>query len=539
MWPLLPPNLPPDDFEPLLVVSQKVEDPDPASGVQVLQAEKQDGQAVKKFDGLEVTYDSYEFDFASRKQIFSGKVTAKYGETLLQADRLELDETAQTGKAEGSILLTDPEGFMRAGQVSFRWRKKTDPEFGPDDQLGTASNAVIRAGNAYIKAQRVTVFGNRWFLEVAEGSLTQRQTPEWKFTAREVTLFPGSHGFAKKISLTILGVKIGPLASYRFNLNPRFDSKLSLPTYSLNDDGRFGLSWSYKRLLTDKSVLAASWGAFPKSLPSYSVTYTLSELDLTQTSARLSVDGDMGERFANGYLDRIGVVGPDQEKSSIGQRRKTWQFASQWNETPSGRVEEFFVITKPLELIFEQGGSGGELGWMNTSRIQLIRSQIGDNYRPRIVSAASLSLPDISLGRDFDWRMRLDLFSTLSGQAAYGFARGQAGLVWNPDKRLRIGAAYVFGAEAGKPDFNWDRLYSRQAVHWRADAALGPFKFSHLWKYDFDQGVIYDREYLASFVAGAFEPFVEYRQFPASYQIGFRFRMDNLAERLTNRQIKR
>jgi hypothetical protein len=539
MWPSLPPSLPPDDPKPLVVVSQKVDESDPASGIQVLRAEKQDGQSVKKFDGLEVTYDSYEFDFQTRKQVFSGKVTAKYGLTLLQADKLELDESAQTGKAEGSILLTDPEGFMRADQVSFRWRKKTDPEFGPNDQLGTASNATIRAGNAFIKAQRVTVFGDRWFLEVAEGALTQRQNPEWKFTAREVTLYPGSHGIAKKISLNILGVRIGPLPSYRFNLNPRFDSKLSLPSYSLNDDGRFGLSWSYKRLLTDKSVLSASWGAFPQSLPSYSVTYTLSELDLTQTSARLSVDGDMGERFANGYLDRIGVVEPDQEKASIRQRRKTWQIASQWNESPSGRVEEFFVITKPLEVIFEQGGKQGEFGWLNTSRIQMIRSQIGDNYRPRLTSSASLSLPDIALGRDLDWRTRLDLFSTLSTHTAYGFARGQAGLVWNPDKRFRLGAAYVLGGEVGKADFNWDRLYSRQALHWRADAALGPFKFSHLWKYDFDQGVIYDREYLASFVAGAFEPFIEYRQFPSSYQFGFRFRMDNLAERLTNRQIKR
>lgn len=519
--------------------SQRLGEHDPASGLQTLHSQHSEGQSVKKFDGLEVTYDSYEFDFETRKQIFGGRVTAKYGETLLQADRLELDEAGQQGSAAGSVLLTDPEGYMKADQVSFRWRKKTDPEFGPNDQLGSASNAVIRAGNAYIKGQKVTIYGGRWFLENAEGSLTQRQNPEWKFTAKEVTIFPGSHGVAKNISLTILGAKIGPLPSYRFNLNPRFDSRLSLPSYSLNDDGKFGLSWSYKRLITDKSVLAASWGAFPESLPGYSLTYTLSELDLSQSSARLSVDGDMGERFSNGYLDRIGVTGPEQEKASISQRRKTWQIGSQWNESPSGRVEEFFVVTKPIELIYEQGGAKGNLGWLNTSRIQLIRSQVSDNYRPRMASSAAFSLPDVSLGRDLDWRMRVDFFSTLSTHTAYGFARGQAGLVWQPDKRLKLGAAYVLGAEAGKPDFNWDRLYSRQALHWRGDAALGPFRFSYLWKYDFDQGVIYDREYLASFVAGAFEPFVEYRQFPSSYLFGFRFRMDNIAERLTKRQVNR
>lgn len=539
MWPFLPLNLPPIEPKPSAMVIQTMDEHDPASGLQVLQDERQDGQPVKKFDGLEITYDSYEFDFASRKQIFSGKVTAAYGQTVLQADRLELDEASQTGKAEGSILLTDPEGFLRADQVSFKWRKASDPEFAPDDQLGTASNAVIRAGNAYIKAQRVTILGNRWVLNVAEGSLTQRESPEWKFSAREVTLFPGSHGIAKKISLTILGVRIGPLDSYRFNLNPRFDSKLSLPSYSLNDDGRFGLSWSYKRLLTDNSVLSGSWSSFPQSLPSYSLTYTLSELNLSQTSARLSVDGDMGERFANGYLDRIGVVGPEQEQLSIAQRRKTWQIASQWNESPSGRVEEYFVVTKPLEVIFEQGGRQDGFGWLSTSRVQLIRSQVGESYRPRLASSATVSLPDVNLTSDLTWRTRMDLFSTISSHTAYGFARGQAGLVWSPEKRLRLGAAYVLGAEAGRPDYNWDRLYSRQAVHWRADAALGPFRFSHLWKYDFDQGVIYDREYLASFIAGAFEPFIEYRQFPSSYQFGFRFRMDNLAERLTNRQVKR
>lgn len=539
MWPLTPPVLILDDPKPLVVHTAKPAEHKPASGIQTLQAQADEGQAVKKFDGLEVTYDTYEFDFQTRKQIFGGKVAARYGETLLQADRLELDEAGQMGSAAGSVLLTDPEGYMRADQVSFRWRKKTDPEFKPDDILGSASNAIIRAGNAYIKGRRVSILGNRWVLEDAEGSLTQKQNPEWKFTAREVTIFPGSHGVAKHISLNILGVRLGPLPSYRFNLNPRFDSRLSLPSYSLNDDGRFGLSWSYKRLMTDKSVLAASWGAFPQSLPSYSLTYTLSELDLSQTSARLSVDGDMGERFSNGYLDRIGVTGPEQERTSISQKRKTWQLGSQWNESPSGRVDEFFVVSKPLELIFEQGGQREGIGWLNTSRLQLIRSQVKDNYRPRLSSAAAFSLPDIELAPDLDWRMRLDLFSTLSSHTAYGFARGQAGLVWQPDKRLKLGAAYVLGAEAGKPDFNWDRLYSRQAVHWRADAALGPFKFSHLWKYDFDQGVIYDREYMASFIAGAFEPFIEYRQFPSSYQFGFRFRMDNIAERLTQRQVKR
>lgn len=531
MWPFLPPSFQALNERP--AVSAAIEAPKTAESSQL------PGQQVKHLDGLEITYDSYAYDFEAGKQIFTGRVTAKYGPSLLQANELVIDEASRKGQADGEVILTDPEGLVRAETLAFWWRRSTDPQPGPEDLLGEGRNVTIKAGNVYIAAKDLRIYGDRWVLITAEGSLTQRKTPEWKLTASEVTLYPGSHGVAKKVSFEAMGAKLGPLPFYRFNLNPRFDTRPTLPSYSLNEEGRIGLSWSLLRPVKDSGAISASWSAFPRALPNYGASYTFSALSLDQTRSRVSVSSELGERFSGGYMNKAAIVSPSKEEEDIRLKRKTWQISTDWNQGVSGRIGGGAVISKPIDLGYEMGGPAGSVGWLSTTRLQVIRSNVEEPFRTRMVAFGGLSLPSAALGRSVQWRTRLDGYATVSDKTAFGFLRGETGFVWTPDRRLRVGAAYVLGGEAGMPDYLWERLYSRHAVHWRVDAIWGPVSLSYLWKYDFDKGDVYDREYVVSYVVGAFEPFIEYRKFPSNYQMGVRFRMDNLAERLTSRSIKR
>lgn len=531
MWPLLPPSFQALSERPAASVVSE--------GPKAAAASQQPGQQIKQLEGLEITYDSYTYDFEAGLQIFTGRATAKYGPSFLQANEIVINEAARKGEAKGQVILTDPEGLVKAETLAFWWRRSADPPPGPDDLLGEGRNVTIRAGNVFIAAKDMRIYGDRWVLLTAEGSLTQRESPEWKLTAREVTLYPGSHGVAKKVSFEALGAKLGPLPTYRFNLNPRFDTRPTLPNYSLNEEGRIGLSWSLLRPVSDRGVVTASWSAFPRSLPNYGASYTFSALSLNQTRSRVSVSSELGERFSGGYMNNAAIVSPSKEEGEIRQPRKTWQISSDWNQGVSGRIGGGAVISKPFDLGFEAGGPAGKLGWLSTTRFQIIRSNISEPFRPRVVTFGGVSLPSAPLGKSLQWRTRLDGYGTVSDKTTFGFLRGETGFVWTPDRRLRVGAAYVLGGEAGTPDYLWERLYSRHAFHWRVDANWGPVTLSYLWKYDFDKGDVYDREYVMSYVVGAFEPFIEYRKFPSNYQMGIRFRMDNLAERLTSRSVKR
>lgn len=531
MWPLLPPSFQALSERPVASIASE--------SMRASASSQEPGQKVKQYDGLEISYDSYAYDFEAGRQVFTGRVAAKYGPTLLQANEVVIDEASRRGEAQGQVILTDPEGLVKAETLAFWWRQSTDPPAGPGDLLCEGKNVTIKAGNVFIHAKSMRIYGDRWVLVTAEGSLTQRNTPEWKLKAREVTLYPGSHGVASKVSIEALGVRIGTLPSYRFNLNPRFDTRPSLPSYSLNDNGIVGLSWGLLRPLNDHGVVKASWSSFPRSLPSYRASYAFSELNLDQTRSRVALSSELGERFSTGYMNNIGIVSPGQEEGDIRQMRRTWEVGTDWNGGVSARSGGSAVISKPIDLGFEVGGPAGELGWLSTTKLQLIRSSNRESFRPRLVTFGGLSLPSFDLSDSLQWRTRLDGYGAVSDRTAFGFLRGETGFVWSPDRRLRVGAAYVLGGEAGSPDYGWERLYSRQAFHWRVDANWGPVGVSFLWKYDFNKGEVYDREYLVSYVAGAFEPFIEYRKFPSNYQMGVRFRMDNLAERLTSRKVKR
>jgi hypothetical protein len=82
-------------------------------------------------------------------------------------------------------------------------------------------------------------------------------------------------------------------------------------------------------------------------------------------------------------------------------------------------------------------------------------------------------------------------------------------------------------------------LFSTHAWHLRADFNFGNIQASLLGKYDLNRREWYDKEYGFSFIAGSFEPFVVWRQFPNDVRFGARLRIDALLGKLQKRKQDR
>jgi hypothetical protein len=491
-------------------------------------------------NGLKVAYDEHRVDFQTKRQVFRGQVKAEFQQTTLTASELEIDEVKREGWARGQVKVLDPEGTLEADTLYFRWRRYGDPLPGPDEVTGRAENVRLRAGNVLMTGRIFEVRGAQWIITDGTGSLTQRKNPEWKFRARRVVLTPGSRGFAEHIYLEALGMKLGPLARYSFTLNPRMDSKFILPTYTKDQEtGNFGLAWNFVRPLNENSVVKGSWSSFPRQPTSWNLTYAFSPLATEKTRAGIAPPSDLSERFEDGWMDNIQVISPAKEAEDMRQPRMSYQVQTDWNSGASGRRSSPSTIVRAADLSMEQGKQEGPFGLRWSARLQAVRSLPNEQFRARTLVQGAVQGPRWPLGHGLSAVTRLDSLATVSDRTAYGWMRGQAALVFEPSRQLRVGAAYVAGVDYGNPDFAFDRLFRDQALHLRADIFAGPLTARYLWKYDFERGLIYDREYEFAYVAGAFEPFIQYRQFPGSYSFGIRFRMDNVVNRLVSRQQRR
>ncbi len=121
------------------------------------------------------------------------------------------------------------------------------------------------------------------------------------------------------------------------------------------------------------------------------------------------------------------------------------------------------------------------------------------------------------------------------GEQQYGWLRGEAGLIWNPEPWITVGAAYMSSADAGRPDFPVDPLASRHGWLVRADYTRGPYFVRFLTKYDARRGGWYSNEYEIAIAADVFEPYIYSRDFPNTFQVGVRFRLDRFRDRVRAR----
>jgi hypothetical protein len=495
-------------------------------------------------EDLIVTHHGFTYDPVTKTTIYTGGVVATYGLTTIRAERLELymGEAEQRGRATGNVTLEDPEANMSAEDLEFTWKTGA--------RRGSAKNIRIQIGHAHIRAKEAILTPELWTFNEVEGT----NCPQYYWVkSPRLTLEPGKKGKLEDPSLHFFGRKLITLPDRNFNLDPRTQG-VSIPSINFRRGQGLGVSWDAGFLLNEFTNLYANAGAFKGSYPGYGITATRTNISATKASAIITPGTEIGERFRFGYLESIEVDSPSQELRFLRTPRQSVSVSSVWNQGVGGRTFETSV-SKALEGVYEVGGVlGGKnvtrtdpdgektttleggLSYLGQVRLQHIRER-GGPFVSRAIGSGSVELPSIQLGPKLSTLTRIDTSQYL-GKNAFGWVRGSAGLVYEPIPQLRLAGGLVVSKSVGTPDFQFDRLVAEQGFHLRADLNLGPTQISYLTKYDRTLKW-YDREYIISQVAGCFEPFILYRQFPSDYRFGLRLRLDNFYDMLQRRQFKR
>ncbi len=483
-------------------------------------------QLFKLPDNVSVTAQSDVHNFQTGVDAFDQGVTVRFDVSTITADHVEVDQTQRHAKASGHVHLDDPVATVDADNLEIWWS--------PDARRGYAENAIIKIGSSTIKARTLDIGPKEWVLTDAVGS-TSRAHPAWyEVHSRKVIIKAGKDGKIVKPTLYILGQKIVTLPDRSFNLDQRSEG-LTFPGLNYRQDQGLGVSWGGGFLLNHSTDLAFSFGAFPTSLPGYSVSVAHSLLPDEKPTTLITPASDLGERFFYGFLDSVAVSTPTSEDRYIRSPRESVSADSVWNQTtPERDIADSY--SKSLEGVYEQGGAVGPFGYMAQGRIQSIR-ELGQPFTDRALLVGTLAPPAINLAPNLRTLLRVNT-NVFLGSSEYGWVRGEAGLSYLPLKQIRLSAGAYFSQDAGMPTYAIDPLSQKNGYVMRADFDLGPTKISYMLKYD-DSQKWFDREYCISQVVGCFEPFLLYRQNPSDYQLGLRLRLDDLTDLITKRNFSR
>ncbi len=468
------------------------------------------------------------YDLLNDTVTFEGGVTATYDVTVISSESLVIDHKNKKGIASGGVELRDPEAYLKTERLEFDWLAKT----------GHAENVYVQAGNMRVRADSLDISPAEWRMARARATLSRKNKPNYQITAKTVRIYPGKYGIANKVSLDLFGLDLGQVPEMRFDLDPRIDG-FNLPAFAERKGVGFGVSWNSSFLLNENMVVGATWGSFPSRLPNYGMNIIWMDADPDKTFRQLKPHDDLKEQTGDGWFDNIAMKSPRMEANSIGGSRLLYMAASRWNTSTVARPQILNDVSKAYELIVESAGTVGSVDLRANARVQSIRESSSTPFVNRLESQIAVLSPMWYLTGNFGMQLRADLYNTFSENTEFGWARGQASLLYSPTEGITLGLAYSDTHTFGTPDFEFDRRLYIKAVHARMDYVRGPYTFRYLMKLDPRTGTPFDTEYEIALVAEGFQPFVVFRQFPSDFRIGVRFRIDDFVGRLQRRRMER
>ncbi|MES1228033.1 MAG: hypothetical protein ABUL72_05135, partial [Armatimonadota bacterium] len=427
-----------------------------------------------------------------------------------------------------SATIEDPEALITCDNLTIDWMNKG----------GSASNIVLKAGGATIKAATANIAGKTWKLNDVSGTTSRRAHPLYSVHAREVELVPGKGGVARRVIFEIFGLPIGPLPISSFNLDRRVTG-LKIPDIANRRGVGFGVSWSSAILLDDHTAALGSFGAFPRQSTSYGLQIARSKLDPSTQGSAIVPRFDLGEYAETGWFDNLIVRHPDEERDMLRADRDSFGIGTVWNAGTSGRDPDSSDVSKALEVAIEKGGRKGPFGYSLTGRVQRIRGSANDSWVDRGLLDGTIGMPTIAITPNLGIISRLDFRATAGNRGSYSFGRAEAGLAWTPFEGFAAGIGAAYSVSAGTPDFAFDPMPFPKSFMVRFDYRRGFLTLRYLNKYDPVSKTWYDREYEIAVVADGFEPYIASRTFPSDFRIGLRFRLDQFVSRLLDRDIKR
>lgn len=476
---------------------------------------------------LRVEFAKQEIDMVNETVRYFGGVRASFGVTVILCDELLLDRKNKTGVATGRVRIVDPDGEAEADNVKFG--------YGDENRTGEASNVRLRVERMRIQAQRMTIEGDKWTLENMRATPSLTRVPEFELTARRVEMRPGRGGVARHLGLDVFGKTIGSIPYITFSLDNRVTG-FRLPSIAFQRGQGVGVSFGSTFLLNDQTSITGKIISLPKQFPSAVLEVAGSAVAPESMIGRLTTRTDLMERLTDHYGESVIVPDGNREVRSLRGLRDTWSIGSYWNQASRGRLKDSEEISKSIDLAYERSGPlGPKAGYLAQFRAQTIRESTDDSFIGRFVFQGIAHTGWYELNETVDAAVRMDIDS-------YGYytnVRTQAMLraAVHPQLDLAIGSAYTLTEGSSRLDF--EEPFSKRASFLRADLRLGSITASALGRYDWDRRDWVSAEYTISLVAGAFEPFVAYRQYPRVLQFGARLRVQEFFSRLASREIRR
>lgn len=467
--------------------------------------------------------------FTEDAVIFREGVRATFAGEILTADSLTLHPKLQTGKAAGHVVLLDPAGSLSAENLQFSWK--------PEAKGGNASNVHLELAGVMMDAERAeSVPGDPpslIFTNVDGTSCGNEKTPLYSLHSPRVEFHPGKEGIIRRPVLYLFGKRIATLPTQRFSLDPRIRG-IPLPGLALGKN-KVGVLWAPNFLIDPNTTASINIRSFKGEHLLATAYATRSYLAPQDNNNLVSPHSDLAERFGTSYFDNIRVANPLQGANSLRSRRVNLSIGTEWNHTSLNDPSKA-IYSKFLEGIYENGGPlGDKLGYQYSFRLQDMRRN-DEPFRTRFITQGSIGPQPYHLGSNVYLSARLDA-ATFLGNTSFGWARAETGAYIQPKKWLTLGVAFGHGEEFGKAMYQADRLLIRDQGMARIDLDFGPTKFSLLQKRDFDRDRWY-REYSASQVMGCVEAFVTSREFPRSYQLGLKLRLDDFFAILRKRKLQ-
>ena len=150
--------------------------------------------------GIILQAQKLEYFEAENRLEATGKVSVVYGDTLLLADRLEMNTESGVGIATGDVRLSTPEDQLRASRM----------DFDLTNERGLAYDASGLIGNTYrVSSERLERLGPQRFV-ARRGRLTTctGRIPAWEFRARRARLGAGKYVTLQHPSFRIKGVPV-------------------------------------------------------------------------------------------------------------------------------------------------------------------------------------------------------------------------------------------------------------------------------------------------------------------------------------------
>jgi hypothetical protein len=500
---------------------------DPVASASQIQSKPVNGQKSKQLaPDFIVSYQSGVFDALTQTWTFKNGVVATYDVTTVRCDLLvvHIAPGEERAEATGSVYLDDPAGTATADSMTFSWLKGA--------QAGAAMNVMIHIADVMLRASRAELKPDRWDLFDVAASSCRENPPLFELHAAHIVIRPGRNGVIRKPVLWILGHPLIPVPDQTLNFDSRTQG-LQYPSLNYHAGQGIGVAFKEAALLSPTTNLAVNYGAIHGALPGYSGVVTTSLLPDAKNTSISTPSSDFSERFRFGYLENIEVVSADDEARFLRTARDSFSVASAWNSSISDRPD-LIPFTMPLEGIYEIGGGNRSFGFLGQARMQMIQ-EYRENFHERLVLegaagiAPQLVLPKLSA------IARLD--SSIFVGNDYGWVRGIAGLVYSPLRQLSVSAGGFASAESGHPLYSIDPLYAADGFVFRADLNLGPTRLSYLSKWDPNLGW-FDREYTVRQAVGCLEPFLVVREYPRSYDLGIRLRLDEFYDVLRRRHFE-